>query len=81
VEGCEGELVEKSSRRGKIFYSCSTYPKCDYAVWNWPVNEACPKCDHPILTRKTTKDKGEHLACPKKGCGFTREMDEAPEGD
>jgi DNA topoisomerase-1 len=79
VEGCTGELVEKSSRRGKIFYSCSAYPKCDYAVWNWPVNEPCPKCDHPILTRKTTKDKGEHLACPKKGCGYTRGLDEAPD--
>jgi DNA topoisomerase-1 len=40
------------------------------------VNEPCPKCDHPILTRKTTKDKGEHLACPKKGCGYTRGLDE-----
>ncbi len=75
-EGCEGELVEKSSRRGKLFYSCSTYPKCDYAVWNWPIPEPCPKCDHPILTRKTTKDKGEHIACPKKGCGYTRTMEE-----
>lgn len=75
-EGCEGELVEKSSRRGKLFYSCSSYPKCDYAVWNWPIAEPCPKCEHPILTRKTTKDKGEHIACPKKGCGYTREIDE-----
>lgn len=73
-DGCEGELVEKSSRRGKLFYSCSTYPKCDYAVWNWPVDEACPKCEHPVLTRKTTKDKGEHIACPKKGCGFTKDV-------
>jgi DNA topoisomerase-1 len=71
-EGCDGELVEKSSRRGKIFYSCSTYPKCDYAVWNWPINEPCPKCEHPILTRKTTKDKGEHIACPQKGCGYIK---------
>ena len=78
-DDCEGELVEKSSRRGKIFYSCSTYPKCDYAVWNWPIAEACPKCEHPILTRKTTKDKGEHIACPKKGCGFTKDMDEKAE--
>ncbi len=74
-DGCEGELVEKSSRRGKLFYSCSTYPKCDYAVWNWPINEPCPKCEHPILTRKTTKDKGEHIACPKKGCDFTKDID------
>ncbi|MGL1861162.1 MAG: type I DNA topoisomerase [Pseudodesulfovibrio sp.] len=75
-EDCEGELVEKSSRRGKLFYSCSTYPKCDYAVWNWPVNEPCPKCEHPVLTRKTTKDKGEHIACPKKGCGYTKDIEE-----
>ena len=75
-EGCNGELVEKSSRRGKLFYSCSAYPKCDYAVWNWPINEKCPKCDHPILTRKTTRDKGEHIACPKKGCDYTRALDE-----
>ena len=76
VEGCDGELVEKSSRRGKLFYSCSNYPKCDYAVWNWPIDEPCPKCNHPILTRKTTKDKGEHIACPQKGCGYTRPIDE-----
>lgn len=75
-DGCTGELVEKSSRRGKLFYSCSTYPKCDYAVWNWPIPEPCPKCEHPILTRKTTKDKGEHIACPKKGCGYTRPVEE-----
>nr|WP_321512987.1 type I DNA topoisomerase [uncultured Pseudodesulfovibrio sp.] len=75
-EGCEGELVEKSSRRGKLFYSCSSYPKCDYAVWNWPINKPCPKCEHPILTRKTTKDKGEHVACPKKGCGYTRPVED-----
>ncbi|OIQ50409.1 DNA topoisomerase 1 [Pseudodesulfovibrio hydrargyri] len=75
-EGCNGELVEKSSRRGKIFYSCSEYPKCDYAVWNWPINEPCPKCNHPILVRKTSKDKGEHIACPKKGCDYSRPVDE-----
>ena len=76
VEGCEGELVEKSSRRGKIFYSCSTYPKCDYAVWGWPVAEPCPECGHPLLVTKTTRDKGEHLACPKQGCGYTRPVEE-----
>ena len=76
VEGCTGELVEKSSRRGKLFYSCSTYPKCDYAVWNWPMSEPCPECGHPILTRKTTKDKGEILACPKKGCGYSRPVED-----
>jgi DNA topoisomerase-1 len=75
-EGCDGELVEKSSRRGKVFYSCNKYPKCDYAVWNWPVAEPCPKCDSKILVRKTTKARGEHLACPEKSCRYTRSLDD-----
>ncbi len=38
-EGCTACLVEKSSKRGKIFYSCSNYPQCDYALWDWPIAE------------------------------------------
>ena len=52
---------------------------CDFTLWNKPLAEPCPKCDHPILTRKTTKDKGEHIACPKKGCGYTRPIEESGE--
>lgn len=68
----EGVLVEKSSKRGKIFYSCSTYPKCDYALWDYPIAEQCPVCGSPILVRKNTKAKGEHIACPNKSCSYTR---------
>ncbi len=75
-EGCDGELVEKSSKRGKVFYACNRYPKCTYAVWDYPVQEACPECGSPILVTKTTKARGEHLACPVKGCSYTREIDE-----
>jgi DNA topoisomerase I len=69
-EGCNGELVEKSSRRGKVFYACDQYPKCDFAVWDWPVPRACPNCASPVLVRKTTKARGEHLACPQKSCRY-----------
>jgi DNA topoisomerase-1 len=74
-EGCGGELVEKSSKRGKIFYSCDRYPQCDYAVWDWPVAEPCPKCGSKILVKKRTQAKGEHLACPEKSCRYTRPLD------
>ncbi len=74
-EGCTGVLVEKSSKRGKLFYSCSRYPACDYATWDLPVAQPCPQCGHPILTRKRTQAKGEHLACPVKGCGFWEAQD------
>ncbi|MFO7717374.1 MAG: type I DNA topoisomerase [Thermodesulfobacteriota bacterium] len=73
-EGCPGELVEKSSRRGKVFYACNQYPECKTAYWNWPVAESCPECDSPILVRKSTKTRGEHVACPQKGCGYWREL-------
>ena len=71
-----GTLQKKKSRRGKIFYSCSTYPKCDYAVWNEPLAEPCPQCNWPILTLKITKSKGAQKVCPQKECGYTAAADE-----
>ena len=69
-----GELVEKSSKRGKIFYSCNQYPKCDYALWDYPINEACPVCDSPLLTIKTSKAKGQRIACPNPKCRYSRPL-------
>jgi DNA topoisomerase I len=66
----KGTLQKKKSRKGKIFYSCSTYPKCDYAVWDEPIAEPCPKCGWAVLTIKTTKTKGSAKVCPQKECGF-----------
>lgn len=66
----QGTLQKKKSRRGKVFYSCSTYPKCDYAVWNEPIAEACPQCHWPVLTIKVTKTKGAQKVCPQKECGY-----------
>jgi DNA topoisomerase-1 len=69
----KGMLAEKSSKRGKIFYSCDQYPACDYALWDWPVAESCPQCGSPLLVRKKTRAKGEHIACPNPQCGYVRE--------
>ena len=67
----QGSLMQRKSRRGKVFYSCSTYPKCSYAVWNEPLAEKCPECDWPILTMKTTKRRGTEKVCPQRECGFS----------
>jgi DNA topoisomerase-1 len=75
----KGSLIERKSRYGKLFYSCSTYPDCKYAVWNPPINEPCPKCGWPILTLKTTKRRGTEKVCPQKECGFS-ELVSPPEG-
>ncbi|MEJ2213189.1 MAG: type I DNA topoisomerase [Gammaproteobacteria bacterium] len=74
----DGSLMKRKSRRGKIFYSCSTYPKCDYAIWNEPVAEPCPQCGWPVLTIKTTKRRGTEKVCPQQDCSFA-EPYEAPE--
>ncbi|KOR31570.1 DNA topoisomerase I [Achromatium sp. WMS2] len=70
-----GNLLERKSRGGRVFYSCATYPKCKYAVNKQPIAEPCPKCNWPILTLGFNKRKGiEEKACPQKGCGFKVEV-------
>jgi DNA topoisomerase-1 len=71
----KGTLYKRKSRKGKVFYSCSTYPACDYAVWNEPVAEPCPRCGWPILTIKTTQRKGSEKVCPQKDCTFSEPYD------
>jgi DNA topoisomerase-1 len=73
---CEkGEILTRKSRRGKVFYSCSEYPTCDYALWNEPLKEACPSCSWPILTLKTTKSRGTEKVCPQKECGYSEKVE------
>ena len=59
---CDGTIVEKKTKRGKVFYGCNNYPKCDFASWYEPVKE-CPKC-HNIMVAK--KDGIECLECGEK---------------
>jgi DNA topoisomerase-1 len=66
----EGELTEKKSRYGKMFYSCNRYPACKFALWDPPVERRCPTCGFPLLVKKVYKREGEFLKCPKEGCDF-----------
>ena len=70
--GCEGHLVQRTSKRGKTFYGCTRYPECTYAIWDRPVPEPCPNCSAPFLLEKTTKARGTRLICP--ACGFEEEF-------
>ncbi len=67
----QGELAEKKSRYGKMFYSCNRYPDCKFALWDPPITQPCPKCNFPIVVKKVYKRKGEFLKCPKEGCDWT----------
>ncbi len=66
----EGELMEKKSRYGKIFYSCNRYPKCKYALWDKPMEKPCPKCGFPLTVEKTTKRYGTVHKCPQENCDW-----------
>lgn len=75
----KGSMLQRKSRRGKVFFSCEHYPECKYAVWNEPISEKCPDCGWPMLTKKVTKRRGAEKVCPQQDCGFTAPMDEEDE--
>jgi DNA topoisomerase-1 len=67
---CHGEIVQKTSKRGKVFYGCSRYPECEFATWDKPVAQTCPLCGAKFLVEKSTKKEGRFLTCINKDCGF-----------
>jgi DNA topoisomerase-1 len=70
----QGELMEKKSRYGKIFYSCNRYPQCKYALWDLPIAEPCPKCGYPVIVEKVTKRYGTFRKCPTESCDWKLEL-------
>jgi DNA topoisomerase-1 len=69
---CGGDIVERRSKRGRVFYGCGTYPACDYALWDKPVPEPCPQCNG--LVALTTRGKPV-LRCTE--CGHEQAPAEA----
>lgn len=49
---CDGNIIERKTKRGKLFYGCSNYPKCDFATWDKPTKEKCPKCGGTLTEKK-----------------------------
>jgi DNA topoisomerase-1 len=80
--GCTGRVIERRSKRGRMFYGCSRYPACQFSSWDKPLAEQCPKCGNPYLVVKISKKMGEQILCPKADCGYSRsatpENPEAP---
>lgn len=76
-EGCDGDVVERRTRRGKPFWGCGKYPKCDFASWYKPVATKCPQCGSAYMVEKDTKKDGQHLYCPE--CHHKSIKQEEPE--
>jgi len=64
---CEGSIVEKRSKKGKIFYGCNNYPKCKTAFWDMPIDEKCPECGSLLTV------KGKKIKC--SSCDYTKEAE------
>ena len=63
----EGTIVERKSKRGRIFYGCDRYPACDFTLWNKPINEFCSTCGS-IMTEKTYKNGTTKKFCSNENC-------------
>jgi DNA topoisomerase-1 len=74
-DGCSGEVLEKTSKRGKVFYGCSRYPDCSFATWDKPVSRQCPACGAQFLVERTTKKQGTLHSCLNPTCGFKERVE------
>jgi len=72
---CEGNIVRKKTRRGKIFYGCSRYPKCKFASWDEPVQQPCPQCERKFILHKRTKTGTDLFYCSKQDCSYKEEKE------
>ena len=73
-EGCTGDVIERTTKSGKLFYGCSFYPQCTFSSWQMPVNVACPKCGNLFMVLKD-RDEANHYTCPKCKSQFNKNLD------
>jgi len=72
--GCDGQLVERRTRRGKTFYSCTKYPDCKFALWTRPLREPCPSCGAPFITERVARGGKITRSCIRQECGYKQEI-------
>ena len=69
---CGGEILQRSGKNRRIFYSCENYPTCDFSSWDLPLRVSCPRCGKLLFAKK-----GKNLIlCHDRACGYKREMTE-----
>ena len=67
---CDGMIVQKKTRKGKLFFGCSNFPKCKFASWDEPIKKPCPECNREFVLRKNTMKEDSYLYCSDKNCGY-----------
>jgi len=69
----EGEIIERKSKKGRVFFGCNRYPECDFLSWERPYQTACPQCGSMRVVKGGKLDKT--LTCLKTGCGHTEKLE------
>ncbi len=72
---CMGEIIERRTKGGRIFYGCSEYPKCNFSSQYKPVKKICPQCGAPFLVEKRSKHSHSY-SCLNKDCSYREEVKE-----
>ncbi len=68
---CGGDLVERRTKKGRLFYGCNNFPQCNFMSWNQPVSEKCPICGSLFVKKNRSKDT---LECSNKECKYKKEV-------
>lgn len=67
---CDGEVVQRRTKKRRTFYGCSNYPECNFFSWDRPAGKGCPECGS-FLVEKYSKSKGRYLKCANKECSYS----------
>lgn len=77
-EGCDGHVVEKKSKKGRVFYGCDQYPKCNFVSWDKPLGRSCPECGS-MLVEKKWRGRVTGIRCSNQHCKYREPLVEQPE--
>ena len=66
----QGEVVERRTRKGRIFYGCANYPACTFTSWDRPVGRACPVCGHILVAKRARRGTTPPVVCSNKACTY-----------
>ena len=72
---CGGTIFQKKTKRGRIFYGCSKFPKCKFATWDEPIPQPCPECGQAFLLRKHPIKGKPYIYCSNDQCHYKKEIE------
>lgn len=77
---CGGRVIERKSKKGRVFYGCSNYPECDFVSWDLPLDETCPECGAYMVQTRTRGAKGRKCSNPQCVTNKRKTKTDAAEG-